>query len=93
MLTITYYKAIEDSVDGRGPNAHEIPFRRKEDAEEVAKTKFGHWGRIAGPYTMNVFESVEDYEGNTREKLLASAKAKLTPAELDALGLSGPEED
>lgn len=58
-------------------------FANEADAKEVAKGVY----RGFGLRTLTIFDSIEDFENNTREKIRERALAKLTTEEKIALGL------
>ena len=58
--------------------------------EQVANhfgSTVNHTYRSVRRRIFTIFDTIEDFENNTREKLRARALAKLTPEEKNALGL------
>ena len=81
MKTIEYWEVTE-SFDR--DSKHIANFSNKEDAEVCANGVY----RSAYKKTFTIFDSVEDYENNTREKIRERALAKLTTEEKIALGVN-----
>lgn len=85
-LVIDGYEVRE--TDGGGMTSKHIGFfTNKKDAEAIASLNksWRSYEPIKKIYT--VFESVDEFDNNTKEKLRASAMAKLTDPEKEALGL------
>jgi hypothetical protein len=83
MQTIEYWQ-VEENYDR---DSKEIGnFSSEAVAEEVA-TRNNKMYRGVHKRTLTIFDSVEDFEDNTREKIRARALAKLTVDERIALGV------
>jgi hydrogenase maturation factor len=83
MKTIEYW-AVEETYDR---DSKEIGnFSNQAAAEEVA-TKDNKMYRGVYKLTLTLFDSVEDFENNSREKIRERALAKLTIEERNALGV------
>lgn len=83
MKTIEYWQ-VEESYDR---DSREIGnFSSEAVAEEVA-TKNNRMYRVVYKRTITIFDSVEDFEDNTRGKIRARALAKLTVEEKLVLGI------
>lgn len=80
MKTIEYWEVTE-SFDR--DTKHIANFINEVDAKECAKGVY----RSVYKKVFTIFDSVEDFENNTREKIRARALAKLTPEEKIALGI------
>lgn len=80
MQTIEYWEVTED-YDRY--SRHIANFFNEEDAKACAEGIY----RGYGLRHITIFDSLEDYENNTREKLRERALAKLTREEKLALGL------
>ena len=81
MRTIEYWEVNE----GYDRNMTAIAnFTSEAEAKKLVGTSMyrGVWKK-----SITLFDTVEDYEDNTREKLRERALAKLTPEERQALGL------
>jgi len=83
MKTIEYWQ-VEESYDR---DSKEIGnFSSEAVAEEVA-TKNNKMYRRVHKRTFTIFDSVEDFDNNTREKIRQRALAKLSVEEKIALGV------
>ncbi len=92
---LTYYNS--DMTEGRGPMTLDKIFSNKEHAEEYIDSQEGIMGRrykwsdkIYGDWTVvekDVIKCSLIDKKAEREKLIKSAKAKLSELELNALGL------
>lgn len=56
------------------------------ESEELAEQVCGLGGSVH-PLVLRVFESVDDFKANTAQEIRKRALAKLTPEEIDALGV------
>ena len=83
MKSIEYW---EVSSEYDRTSTHIGNFLDEEDAQTVAGGKNSVYKSVA-KRTMFLFESIEDFEENTREKIRARALAKLTIEEKKALGV------
>jgi hypothetical protein len=82
MQTIEYWR-VEENYDR---DSREIGnFSSEAVAEEVAGTDNKMY-RGVFKHTLTIFDSVDDFENNTREKIRERALAKLTVEEKIALG-------
>lgn len=81
MKTIEYWE-VTGSFDR--DTTHIANFINEVDAKECAKSVY----RSAHKKVLTIFDSIEDFENNTREKIRARALAKLTTEEKIALGVS-----
>ena len=80
MKTIEYWEVTE-SFDR--DVTHVANFANEDNAQElVGKSMY----RSVSKKTLTIFDSVGDFENNTREKIRARALAKLTVEERNALG-------
>lgn len=80
MKTIEYWE-VSECYDR--DVKHIANFTNEEDAKACAKSLY----RSHGLRHITIFDSLEDFENNTREKLRERALAKLTREEKLALGL------
>ena len=83
MQAIAYW---EVSSEYDRSSTHIGNFLHEEDALAVAGGKNSMYKTVT-KQTVFLFESVEDFEENTREKIRARAIAKLTPEEKRVLGI------
>jgi len=83
MKAIEYWEASEEY---ERTSTHIGNFLNEADALEVAGGKNSMYNSVTRK-TMFIFESVEDFQENTREKIRARALAKLTIEEKKALGV------
>lgn len=74
------YIAYDDGEDGRRTTPI-AAFTKEIDAKEYGKSPWGHVG------TMELYESVKDYENNNLKAVRERALAKLSPEEKKALGV------
>ena len=83
MKTIEYW-AVEECYDRDVKLIGN--FTNQEVAEEISGGKNKMY-RSVRPRTLTLFDTIEDFENNTREQLRARGLAKLTTEEKLALGL------
>lgn len=81
MKTIEYWE-VSECYDR--DVKHIANFTNEEDAKACAKGVY----RTHGRRRITIFDSLEDYENNTREKLRERALSKLTHEEKVALGIN-----
>lgn len=79
MKKLTFYKAVES---GR---SRETGYFGTEEAARAYVNRYPRW--CFYEISFDVFDSVEDYEQNSKEAVRARAMAKLTPEERAALGV------
>jgi hypothetical protein len=84
MKTIEYWEVIE-SYDRDSKNIGN--FSDEQVARHFASGK-NHMYRSVHKRIFTIFDTIEDFENNTREKIRERALAKLTVEERQALGIS-----
>ncbi len=79
-----------DSTEGRGPMVPIAYFDNESDAKKAA-VGHGVMGYGDGEVkAIKVYASIEDWQNGEQEDLRKKALAKLSPAEIKALGLEDP---
>lgn len=75
-------------ADGGGMSSNHIAYVSTQALADILVSRSKGW-RSSSPYkkVITVYETIEEVDNNTKAALIRSAKAKLSPAELQALGL------
>lgn len=80
----TVFEVVDSGMDGW--ERHTVAFfAHKKDAETIRSTKTSYGQGTIAPH--KVFDSIEDFETNSTDSKIRKAKSKLTPEELELLGI------